>query len=71
MPFYRLKNERSLEWRSHEEARRVAVETTLAELLARDTQYRKELKTHVEGRLQEAELKKLLFREKSREVRIP
>lgn len=34
------KVENNAEWRAAEEARRLAVETALEELLARDTQYR-------------------------------
>jgi hypothetical protein len=38
--FFRRKAENCAEWRAAEEARRLAVENALEELLARDTQYR-------------------------------
>ena len=47
--------------RENEDARRVAVEAALAELLARDTQYRKELKAHLETRLQNAEARRTML----------
>jgi hypothetical protein len=37
---FRRKAENNAEWRAAEEARRLAVENALEELLARDTQYR-------------------------------
>ena len=48
-------------FRENEDARRVAVEGALAELLARDTQYRKELKAHLETRLQNAEARRTML----------
>ena len=51
----RLKLEQIIEWRKQEDSKRLTVETALNELLARDTQYRKELKAHIENRLQQAE----------------
>ena len=44
-----------IEWRKQEDSKRLTVESALNELLARDTQYRKELKAHIENRLQQAE----------------
>ena len=51
----RLKLEQIIEWRKQEDSKRLTVESALNELLARDTQYRKELKAHIENRLQQAE----------------
>ena len=42
-------------WRASEEARRIAVEEALEDLLARDTQYRKELSLHLESKMETAE----------------
>ena len=41
-------------WKVTEESRRGAVEEALEQLLARDTQYRKELKGHIENRVEAA-----------------
>ena len=41
-------------WKITEDARRRAVEEALRQLLARDAQYRKELKGHVENRVEAA-----------------
>ena len=55
-------------FRSAEEARRIAVEDALDELLARDTQYRKELNSHLEKRLSIAEERRRSRVEQFKEV---
>ena len=57
-------------WKSFEEARRFAVEAALNELLARDTQYRKELRAHIESKIHNAERRRRIFRERSIEVNL-
>ena len=56
--FFRMKNQHFQVFKDNEEARRIAVEAALSELLARDTQYRKELKAHLETRLENAEARR-------------
>ncbi len=63
-----VRAEKNLEWRFREDTRRLAVESALNELLARDTQYRKELKAHIENRLQLAQKRKMILRQRSLEV---
>ena len=58
MLFFRMKNQHFQVFKDNEEARRIAVEAALSELLARDTQYRKELKAHLETRLENAEARR-------------
>lgn len=53
-----MKNQHFQVFKDNEEARRIAVEAALSELLARDTQYRKELKAHLETRLENAEARR-------------
>ena len=55
-------------WRHAEEAKRIAVEEALQQLLARDTQYRKELKGHIECRLETAKERRKYHREQYRQV---
>ena len=50
-------------WKLGEEARRGAVEEALDQLLARDTQYRKELKGHVENRVDAAKERRAFHRQ--------
>ena len=57
-----------LEWRAAEEARRTAVEEALEQLLARDTQYRKELSCHLEHRIELAKRRRSFHRQQYREV---
>ena len=59
--YSRMKYQSFQEFRENEDGRRVAVEGALAELLARDTQYRKELKAHLETRLQTAEARRTML----------
>jgi len=59
------RTEQFLQWRKHEEARRFAVDSAIKELFARDFQYRKELKSHIENRLQNAEKRRRSLRQRS------
>ena len=65
----RRRTEQFLQWRKHEEARRFAVDSAIKELFARDFQYRKELKSHIENRLQNAEKRRRSLRQRSIEVK--
>ena len=56
-----MKNQHFQVFKENEDARRIAVEAALSELLARDTQYRKELKAHLETRLQNAEARRTML----------
>ena len=67
--YSRRRTEQFLQWRKHEEARRFAVDSAIKELFARDFQYRKELKSHIENRLQNAEKRRRSLRQRSIEVR--
>ena len=49
-------------WKVTEESRRGAVEEALEQLLARDTQYRKELKGHIENRVEAAKERRAYHR---------
>ena len=51
-------------WKITEDARRRAVEEALRQLLARDAQYRKELKGHVENRVEAAKERRSYHRKK-------
>ena len=50
-------------WKVTEEDKRSAVEEALEQLLARDTQYRKELKGHVESRVETAKQRRTYHRQ--------
>ena len=50
-------------WKFGEEARRSVVEEALEQLLARDAQYRKELKSHIQTRLEAAKERKRYHRQ--------
>ena len=65
---FRRKDASFSKWRSAEESRRMAVEEALDELLARDTQYRKELNAHLEKRMAVAEWKRKSREEEFKEV---
>ena len=67
--YSRRRTEQFVQWRKHEEARRFAVDSAIKELFARDFQYRKELKSHIENRLQNAEKRRRSLRQRSIEVR--
>ena len=49
-------------WKISEDARRGAVEEAFQQLLARDTQYRKELKGHIENRVEAAKERRAYHR---------
>merc|ERR1712029_450252 len=55
------------EWMTGEEARRNAVEEVLEQLLARDTQYRKELSCHLDNRMEIAKRRRSFHRQQYRE----
>merc|ERR1712029_593812 len=57
------------EWMTGEEARRNAVEEVLEQLLARDTQYRKELSCHLDNRMEIAKRRRSFHRQQYREVK--
>ena len=54
--------------RAAEEARRQAVEEALEQLLARDTQYRKELRSHLDTRMEIAKKRRSFHRQQYKEV---
>ena len=56
------------EIRVAEEARRQAVEEALEQLLARDTQYRKELRSHLDTRMEIAKKRRSFHRQQYKEV---
>lgn len=56
--------------RALEEARRMAVEEAVERLLARDSQYREELRSHSEARHSEARRRRDLFRNLQQKVRL-
>ena len=56
------------EIRAAEEARRQAVEEALEQLLARDTQYRKELRSHLDTRMEIAKKRRSFHRQQYKEV---
>ena len=57
-------------WKISEDARRGAVEDALEQLLARDTQYRKELKGHIENRVEAAKERRAFHRKQYIQVNI-
>ena len=57
-------------WKIAEDARRGAVEDALEQLLARDTQYRKELKGHIENRVEAAKERRAFHRKQYIQVKI-
>ena len=57
-------------WKIAEDARRGAVEDALEQLLARDTQYRKELKGHIENRVEAAKERRAYHRKQYVQVYI-
>ena len=65
---FRSRQEQFLQWIRNEEARKVAVEAALNEFMARDTQYRKDLKAHIESRLYNADKKRRIIRQQTIEV---
>jgi len=60
-------NQKGQEIRAAEEARRQAVEEALEQLLARDTQYRKELRSHLDTRMEIAKKRRSFHRQQYKE----
>ena len=67
--FFRQKNDHLQSLKENEEAKREAVEAAMSELLDRDTKYRKELKSHMESRLESAHVKRSQMISTMRKVR--